>query len=54
MNGHEAWEGLYDPVRAAMAMTYPDGRPVPESALPIDGDEVWWGWYDESLDEPTN
>jgi hypothetical protein len=42
------WQAAYDRIRKAVSL-YPDGRPVPEFLLHVDGEEAWWRWSDESL-----
>jgi hypothetical protein len=43
----EEWEAAYLRVRAVVRLLAPDGRPVPEFLLYIDGAEAWWRWSDE-------
>jgi hypothetical protein len=43
----ELWEAAYHRVRAAVRLVAPDGRPVPEFLLHIDGSDAWWRWSDE-------
>lgn len=45
----ESWEAAYDQVRQAVELVAPDGRPVPEFLLHIDGHDAWWRWSDESF-----
>ena len=45
-----ALEAAQDRIQAATTLTYPDGRPVPEFLLHIDGDTAWWRWSDEPFD----
>ena len=42
-----SWEAAYDRIRAAVSLLYPDGRPVPEFLLHVEGDDAWWRWSDE-------
>jgi hypothetical protein len=42
-----SWEAAYDRIRVAVSLLYPDGRPVPEFLLHVDGDDAWWRWSDE-------
>ena len=46
------WEAAYDSVRQAVQLVAPDGRPVPEFLLHIDGRDAWWRWSDESFSDP--
>jgi hypothetical protein len=46
-----AWEAAYAAVRSAVILRYPDDRSVREFLLHIDGDEAWWRWSDEPLDD---
>jgi hypothetical protein len=41
------WEAAYDRIRQAVRLLAPDGRPVPEFLLHIDGHDAWWRWSDE-------
>jgi hypothetical protein len=43
----DSWEAAYEGIRSAVSLLYPDGSPVPEFLLHIDGDEAWWRWSDE-------
>ncbi|MEH1014830.1 hypothetical protein V6U90_17175 [Micromonospora sp. CPCC 206060] len=43
----EAVEQAYDAIRAAVTMTDPAGRPVPEFMLGIEGDEAGFRWHDK-------
>jgi hypothetical protein len=47
----DAWEAAYHRIRHAVRLLAPDGRPVPEFLLHIDGDEAWWRWSDEPFPE---
>jgi hypothetical protein len=41
----------YDRIRAALTMTFPDGRPVPEIWLRIHADgTAGWRWHDEPFE----
>jgi hypothetical protein len=44
-----SWEAAYDRIRQAVRLLAPDGRPVPEFLLHIDGHDAWWRWSDESF-----
>jgi hypothetical protein len=46
-----SWEAAYDRIRAAVSLLYPDGRPVPEFLLHVDGEDAWWRWSDEPFTE---
>jgi hypothetical protein len=41
------WEAAYRRIRQAMRLLAPDGRPVPEFLLHIDGGNAWWRWSDQ-------
>ncbi|MGC5018733.1 hypothetical protein [Micromonospora sp. DT47] len=43
----EQIDSAYDAIRAAVTMTYPDGRQVPEFMLGIEGDHAGFRWHDE-------
>jgi hypothetical protein len=43
----EQWEAAYHRVRAAVSLVAPDGCPVPEFLLHIEGARAWWRWSDE-------
>lgn len=43
----ELIDRVYGAIRAAVTMTYPDGRPVPEFMLAIEGDYAGFRWHDE-------
>jgi hypothetical protein len=47
--GPAGWEAAYDRIRQAVRLLAPDGRPVPEFLLHIDGHVAWWRWSDESF-----
>jgi hypothetical protein len=47
-----AWETAYENIRGAVTLDYPDGRPVPEFPLHIDGQDAWWRWRDEPFTKP--
>ncbi|MDG4767950.1 hypothetical protein O7632_28220 [Solwaraspora sp. WMMD406] len=47
----DAWERAYLELRAATVLIDPDGRPVSEFLLHVDGDEAWWRWIDESSND---
>jgi hypothetical protein len=42
-----SWQAAYDRIRRAVSLLYPDGRPVPEFLLHVDGEDAWWRWSDE-------
>lgn len=42
-----ACDAAYEAIRQAVTLHYPDGRPVPEFLLHIDGQDAWWRWSDE-------
>lgn len=46
-DGAAAWEAAYDRIRQAVSLIAPDGQPVPEFLLHIDGEDAWWRWSDE-------
>jgi hypothetical protein len=52
----EQWEAAYRRIRETVRLVAPDGRPVPEFLLHIEGDDAWWRWSDEPFpqraDEP--
>lgn len=48
-----AWDNAYERIRAAITLHQPDGHPVPEFLLHIDGLDAWWRWSDEAFDPPT-
>ena len=39
----------YDRIRRVVSLHYPEGRPVPEFLLHVDGEVAWWRWSDESF-----
>ena len=43
----EQWEAAYRRIRQAVRLVAPDGRPVPEFLLHIEGAQAWWRWSDE-------
>ena len=43
----EQWEAAYYRIREAVRLVAPDGQPVPEFLLHIDGAEAWRRWSDE-------
>ncbi|MEU1687207.1 hypothetical protein [Micromonospora sp. NPDC005707] len=43
----EPIDQAYEAIRAAVTMTYPDGRQVPEFMLGIEGDYAGFRWHDE-------
>ena len=42
-----SWQAAYDRIRSSVTLQYPEGRPVPEFLLPVDGEDAWWRWTDE-------
>jgi len=46
-----SWQAAYDRIRSAVSLLYPDGRPVPEFLLHVDGEDAWWRWSDEPFTE---
>jgi hypothetical protein len=53
-NTVEAWEAVQHKIRQTTWMSYPDGSPVPEFLLHIDGSEAWWRWSNEPFDRPAD
>jgi hypothetical protein len=47
----EQWEAAYRRVREVVRLLAPDGQPVPEFLLHIEGAEAWWRWSDEPFPE---
>ncbi len=47
----EQWEAAYRSIREVVRLLAPDGRPVPEFLLHIEGDDAWWRWSDEPFPE---
>jgi hypothetical protein len=47
----EQWEAAYRRIRAVVGLMTPDGRPVAEFLLHIDGADAWWRWSDKSFPE---
>ena len=47
----EPWEAAYRRIRAVVRLVAPDGLPVPEFLLHIEGAEAWWRWSDEPFPE---
>jgi hypothetical protein len=47
----EPWERANEAVRSAVILRYPQGDKVLEFLLHIDGDDAWWRWNDEPIDE---
>ncbi len=41
-----SWEAACQRIRQALRLIAPDGRPVPEFLLHIDGTQAWWRWSD--------
>ena len=50
----EAWQAVQHKIRQTTWMSYPDGSPVPEFLLHIDGSEAWWRWSNEPFDRPAD
>ncbi|MDT0266804.1 hypothetical protein RM844_10920 [Streptomyces sp. DSM 44915] len=49
----EADDACYQRIRAALTLTFPDGRPVPEFLLHLHGDgTAGWRWHHEPFPEP--
>jgi len=48
----DPWEAAYNRIRQTVRLHAPDGRPVAEFLLHIDGIQAWWRWSDESFPEP--
>ena len=44
-----SWQAAYDRIRRSVTLHYPEGRPVPEFLLHVDGEDAWWRWSDESF-----
>lgn len=47
----EQWEAAYRRIREVVRLMAPDGRPVPEFLLHIEGADAWWRWSDEPFSE---
>jgi hypothetical protein len=47
----EPWDAAYRRIREAVRLLAPDGRPVPEFLLHIQGADAWWRWSDEPFPE---
>lgn len=45
------WEEVYQRIRDQVTPVTPDGTPVAEFLLHIDGDEAWFRWSDTSFDQ---
>jgi hypothetical protein len=41
-----SWEASYQRIRQTLRLITPEGHPVPEFLLHIDGAEAWWRWSD--------
>jgi hypothetical protein len=50
-DGTDAWEAAYRRIRAAVRLTDPDGKDVPEFLMHIEDDEASWRWSDEAFEE---
>jgi len=49
---YERADALSARIRNTLAMTFPDGRPVPEFMLHVhDDDTAGWRWHDQPFDE---
>jgi hypothetical protein len=50
------WESAYRRIREVVHLLGPDGRPISEFLLHIEGEDAWWRWSDEPFpdqeDEP--
>ena len=40
------WEDAYQRIRRSVSLVKPDGHPVPEFLLHIEGLQAWWRWSD--------
>jgi len=47
----ERREAAYRRIREVVRLLAPDGRPVPEFLLHIEGEDAWWRWSDEPFPE---
>ncbi len=47
----EQWEAAYRRIREVVWLMAPDGLPVPEFLLHIEGAGAWWRWSDEPFPE---
>jgi hypothetical protein len=47
----EPWDAADRRIREAACLVAPDGRPVPEFLLHIQGADAWWRWSDEPFPE---
>ncbi len=47
----EQWKAAYHRIRELVRLLTPDGRPVPEFLLHIEGADAWWRWSDEPFPE---
>jgi hypothetical protein len=45
-----AWTVAYERVRSATALKFPDGSPVGEYLLHVEGDRAWWRWSRRRFD----
>jgi hypothetical protein len=43
----EAFDRADAAIHAAVQLVDPDGTPVPEFIVHVEGDDVWWRWSDE-------
>lgn len=50
----EQWEAAYHRIREVVRLLAPDGRPVPEFLLHIEGADAWWRWSDEPFPAEEN
>jgi hypothetical protein len=42
----DAWAAATAQIRATLTLESPDGKPVAEYLLHIDGESAWWRWTD--------
>jgi hypothetical protein len=47
----EQWDAAYERIREATRLLAPDGHPVPEFLLHIEGDDAWWRWSEAPFPE---
>jgi hypothetical protein len=45
------WADAYERIRDATRLLAPDGHPVPEFLLHVEGDDAWWRWSEEPFQE---
>jgi hypothetical protein len=46
-----SWQAAYDRIRSTVSLLHPEGHPVPEFLLHVDGEDAWWRWNDEPFTE---